>query len=187
MVPMNPSERLHNQGDKEQVMTPELKLSMELRDKCEQLLQEKGNAKVDLVKLNSLINPAVLPVGIIIMMVSGIRQRSMPSLSERVLILVEGENNKPAVKIVSNGTTIPSRAREITIHIPELDDSPADINVLKLERGQKGKIETMHILNFQFYGRDPNTTKKAETRLATMEELEAYRRHITQSSPIEHK
>ena len=39
---MNPSERLHKQGEGEQFVTPELKLSMELWDTCEKLLREKG-------------------------------------------------------------------------------------------------------------------------------------------------
>lgn len=182
---MNQSERLYNQGNKEQTMTPELKLSVELRTRCEQLLQEKGKAVIDPTKVIYLITP-LLPLGVISMIISGIRQRRLPSLRDREVILA-GKDNKPNAKILSHDTTIPSRARTITVHIPELDDSPADTNVLKLERGQAGKIETMHILNFQFFGRDPNTTKKTEIRLAATEELKAYQRYINQSSPIEHK
>lgn len=183
---MNNPERLHNQGSQEQVITPELKLSMELRDKCEQLLEEKGKAEIDHGKLALLVIPTLLPIGIIRMIRDGIKERGVPSLRQRRAILV-GKSNTPEVGILSNGTPNPSKARMITVHIPMLDNSPADCNILELERGQGGKITTVHVLNYQFFNKDPNTTKRNETRLATMKELEAYQRYINQSSPIEHK
>ena len=181
---MNLSERLHNQGNEEQVMTPELKLSMELRAKCEQLLDNTGKNVIDYSKVLYFITP-LLPVGLITMIISGIKLRSMPSLRERETIMEIG--NVPEVKILSHNTTIPSRARTITVSVPKLDDSFKDHNILKLEKGKRGQIVTMHVLNFQFYGWDPDTTNRTERRLATKEELEAYKRYIERSSPVEHK
>lgn len=182
---MNRSERLHNQCNEQQNMTPELELSMQLRAKCEQLLDENGKTVIDLAKVMLLITP-LLPLGVLEMVISSIKNKGLPSLREKEVLLV-GKSNQPEIKILSHGTTIPSRSKSITVHIPKLDHSPADVKVLKLEREEVGKIETRHILNFQFYGRDPNTTRQTETRLATMEELETYQRYIKQNSPIEHK
>lgn len=174
---MNQSERFYNPGNEQQNITPELKLSMELWDTCEKLLQEKGRNEINYFEL-------LLPPNQLIYILDAIEERRMPQIKKRVVIL--GKENSKQVKILISGTD-PSKAKVVNVYIPMLDDSPADRNVLQLERGQRGKIDIMHVLNFQIFGRDPNTTKITVKKLATMEELKAYRRYINQSSPIEHK
>lgn len=183
---MNQSERLHNQGNLEQQnITPELKLSIQLRSTCEKLLEEKGQNRINLRELTMQV---LQPFGIIRVLAT----RTMPQnlVRGRTLDLKElkGEaESKPDVTIACNGTN-PTKAKVIGVYAQGMQDRVhtfAGTSILSLERQQRGKICDRYPLNYRFF--DQNAPKQSEERLATMEDLEAYQKYIDQSLPVEHK
>ena len=173
---MSLSETLHNQGNEEQTTTPELKLSMELWDTCEKLLQEKGQNKLSptnllLQVLEPLVPHPMKPR-------HRIKTKYIPQypMVRRVVELKELKDDmysKPDITITCMGTD-PNNARQIALHNVRMINvlGPYDgKRVVVLERDRKGKILDSHLMQYHPFG----SPKGQEKRLATLEELEAYK------------
>lgn len=180
---MNPSERLHNQGNNEQVMTPELKLSMELRATCERVIQEKGRNGIN---YSELFFQVLQPIGIIRSLVHKTAPHNMVRCRG---VRLRGETSSDQDGAIECKGTNPSRAKVVYVYIKDMQGQQfiegTDITTLSLERGKRGQIIESHLLNYHFF--DNNAPKQIEKRLATMEELETYKIYIEQSLPVENK
>ena len=78
----------------------------------------------------------------------------------------------------------PNKEKRIEVHIPIMGGSePIQKKYLKLDRQQRGRIVNAYSKTYD----SPDRDNLGGVRLATMEELETYKKYITQSSPIEHK
>lgn len=171
---MNPSERLHNQGNEEQVITPELKLSMQLRDTCEELLQKKGG--------NEFNYPELLSRSILgFVIIRSLATRTMPqvqSITSRIVKLKGERSDEPDVFIACNSTN-PSKAKWVDVWIQN-----NKFMRLRLGKNQEGVImRKLQSANPRFL--DTPTTTEVEP--ATTEDLSYYQDLISQSLPIEHK
>ena len=174
MTPMNSPERLHNQGDKEQVMTPELKFSMELRVKCEQLLKERGKTIIDSEEL--ALHGFTL-FGIPLGLIKNIRTKTNPLdlVRHRRIKLKKSGNSTKTIQIDCSGVD-PTNAKFIDIR--------------GLEEGYDTWLRLYRNQGARFMGYKAGTgihIVPIEVRPAFGAELVYYGHQIKQSSSIEHK
>lgn len=182
---MNQSERLHNQGYKEQVITPELKLSMELRATCERLLQEKGQTVIDVDELALYFFPVVGPL-------PGV----MKSIRNKIINPVDNIRHKDLRVKIGYPNLRSSRSGEF-IHIKCPGVSPTNskfIDVIGLEEHRDTWLRLHSSRSATIMGYKPNKgivgtfgVRPVEVRPAFSRELEYYKHQIYQSSPVEHK
>ena len=179
---MNQSERLHNQGDEQQNTTPELKLSMELRDTCEKLLQEKEQNRIS---TSELILQTLQPLGAIRSLAKWTKPQNLIRRTE-VYLKKEGDS-EPNIFISCVGVN-PSKAYLDILIMPDAFTQRDSewlwgLRWLRLERKERGVI-MMRNGN----GKAPGIGEfMRPARLATTEDLSYYQHQINQSSPIEHK
>lgn len=177
---MNQSERLHNQGNEQQSITRELELSMQLRAKCEQLLQEKGKTIIDSEELAlHYYLPVLMPLGIIksiktkINPIDLVRHRSVKLKHNRV---------DSFIQIACPGVNV-SKAKFIDVKVsPDYEEYARGKEWLRLYKDQ----------NARFMGYKTPTGSSSwpypiEVRPAYAGGLTTYHHQINQSSPIEHK
>lgn len=172
-------ERFIPKGAEQQNITPELGLSMELRDTCERLLQEKGKNEIC---VNELLFQIFQPIGIIRVLVTGYMPQN---IVRRKVVRLEKDKSSESNVVISCPGMHPSKAREVGVYISSMQDHlPLGVGktFLFLKKHQRGEILDIFLDSFLAASMLPD-----RERFATMEELEAYQRYIKQSSPIEHK
>lgn len=185
---MNKSERLHNQGSREQVITPELKLSMELRDACENLLLEKGKNVIDVNELAAYCFPIVGPL-------PGI----MRGIRNKVNNPVDNIRHKNIKLKVGYPNLRPSREGEfIEIKCPSVNPPNAKfIDVMGLVWDYSRWLRIYRNQGAEIMGYKPDKgmfgtglgVRPIVIRKASKRELEYFKHQINQSSrsPVEHK
>ena len=179
---MNKSERSYIQGYREQIMTPELKLSMELRGTCERLLQEHGRNNF------SYQNAALhLPPFLLFVPLRYLIYRSTPSellFSREVKMGHKKKDNKPDIIITSRGFYL-NKAKRIEVEAKGLEErvyrEGKEPQATWLELLKEGKTTIVT------YYPTRDIRNPIDRRRATIEELQAYQRYIGESSPIEYK
>jgi len=180
---MNKSEfeRLRNQARKEQSVTPELKLSTELRDVCEKLLREKGKNKIS---TSELIIQVLQPLGAIRSLATWTKPQNLVRRTETYLEK-RGEN-EPSIFISCIGVN-PSNADIDILLIPDAfehrNKDHWGLMWLRLEKKGQGVI-----MQRNGDGNRPGAFEYMKpNNLATTQDLLFYQDQINQSSPIGHK
>lgn len=184
---MNPSERLHNQGIEQQVMTPELELSRQLRTKCEKLLQQKGENHIEFMLLLVAANPITLPL---LALHQLDESKPLERLWGRYVTLRNGDSEKPNITIVCTGFN-PGKAKYVDIYFSPM--SRYSDYVLPVLQGKDSRLIKVHGVSLRLgKNRKGQITKPLGlqtqiSRPATAENLSFYQKLVNQSSPIEHK
>lgn len=176
---MNKSEGLHNQGDEAQAMTPELKLSMELRVKCEQLLKERGKTIIDTEELAA---HAFTLFGIPLGLIKSIRTKTNPLdlVRHRRIKLEKSGNLTETIQIDCSGVD-PTKTKFIDIRGLEKRYN----SWLRLYRNQGARF-TGYKADTGMVGTGIQVVP-IEVSPASGAQLVYYQDQINQSSPIEHK
>jgi hypothetical protein len=178
---MNISERLHNQGNEQQATTPELELSMELRDICVNLLQEKGKNRIS---TSELIIQVLQPLGAIRSLAKWTKPQNL--IRHRKVSLKKEENSEPHIFISCVGMDPGKADLDIFVTpdpIRQRFGNAVGIYWLRLESGKSGEI-----MRRFGHGKKPGIGEHIQRfSKATIEDLSYCQNQINQSSPIEHK
>lgn len=178
---MSQSERLHNQGSKEQVMTPELKLSMELWTTCEKLLQEGGKTIIDSKELALHIYlPILMPLGIM----KSIRTKINPLdlVRHRSIKLKFRGDPTESIRIDCPGIN-PSKAKFIDVKVsPDYEEYERGEEWLRLY-----KVQSARFMGYKTPTGSSSWPTPIEVRPAFGAEIGYYQSQSNQSLPIEHK
>jgi len=177
---MNKSEKLHNQGNEEQAMTPELKLSMELWDTCVKLLDEKGQNKI---RVGEIISRVVFPP----FDLHNLRNMTLPHSNLRIrYVVLKGEKKEGDTLVEMYGVN-PNKAKEIRVYVRGVleEDSP-DPTFLHLRKGRRAEVKAILDDSLWWY-RIPSFKVAVKEGKAKMKDLETYKSFIKQGSPIDHK
>lgn len=177
---MSQSERLYNQGYEEQVITPELKLSMELRATCENLLREKGKTIIDSKELAlHYYLPILMPLGII----KSIRTKINPiDLVRHRSVKLKNNRVDGFVQIACPGVD-PSKAKFIDVKVsPDYEEYERGEEWLRLYKDQNARF-----MGYKTPTGSSSWPNPIEVRPAFGAELAFYQNQINQSSPVEHK
>lgn len=178
---MNQSERLHNQGNKEQIITPELELSMKLWDTCVKLLDEKGRNKI---RVREIVSRAVFPLYNLFNVLNNL---TLPHNNLRIrYVSLKGEKEEGDARIAMYGVN-PNKAKEIRVYVRGIiDEDQRDPTFLRLRKGKRAEIKAI-LDDSLFFSRIPAYKVAVKEGKAKMKDLVAYQSYIQQSSTIERK
>lgn len=178
---MNSSERLNNQGSTEQVITPELKLSMELWDTCVKLLDEKGQNKI---RVTEIVSRVVFPLFNLFNLMNSL---TLPHNNLRIrYVSLKGEKREGDTMVEMYGVN-PNKVKEIRVYVRGLmEETPYNSIFLSLKKGKRAELKTTTDDSLLF-NRVATLKIDVQKGKANMQDLEAYQAYIKQGSPIENK